>query len=267
MCDHAGAMGSLRNLANVRAVLGLALYCLSWLAGGATVALAEEKERWNAPFGGAFSATFTVASDYSFAGISQTKLGPAVQTELGYRTREFSADLPVWFYATAWGSNINFPTTGVGVEVDLAAGFKTRLLDRKLSIDVGYIRYTFLGRQPISLQLRRHKPERIRLRASRHGRLRFSSDSSALTFPNKRALLTVPLLSHRSENILQNHGRWQHQLTVPGLPFRAGVLVLAGRLVTSVYGFDVSVAYTDTSDRAGGLHDYCATRVRELPAF
>ena len=102
--------------------LGLALCLLWWLVGAPEAALADEGGRWNAPFGGTFNATFTAASDYSFAGVSQTKLGPAAQMSLDYRSREFNEDLPVWFYASGWGSNIDFPTTGPGVEVDLAAG-------------------------------------------------------------------------------------------------------------------------------------------------
>ena len=36
-------------------------------------ALAEEKETWKGPFGGTFSAGMTIASDYSYRGISQTQ--------------------------------------------------------------------------------------------------------------------------------------------------------------------------------------------------
>jgi hypothetical protein len=45
------------------------------LVYGSGEARAGDDERWNAPFGGAFSANITIASDYSFAGISQTKRG------------------------------------------------------------------------------------------------------------------------------------------------------------------------------------------------
>lgn len=109
------------------------------------VAWAESDEQWHAPFGGAFSAYFTAASDYSFAGISQTRLGPAIQVGLDYRTADLTSTFPVWLYLSAWGSNINFPTTGEGVELDLAGGVKLRALDRKLSVDLGYIRYLYPG--------------------------------------------------------------------------------------------------------------------------
>src|SRR5436190_23802205 len=126
-------------------VFRICLLLLCCLAGSPAAALADDNGRWAAPFGGSFNATFTATSDYSFAGVSQTNLGPAAQMSLDYRTAPFSPDLPVWFYASGWGSNIDFPTTGPGIEVDLAAGFKARAFNRKLSLDIGYIRYTFLG--------------------------------------------------------------------------------------------------------------------------
>ena len=36
-----------------------------------------------------------------------------------------------------WGSNIDFPTTGPGIEVDLSGGLKARALKDKLAVDVG----------------------------------------------------------------------------------------------------------------------------------
>ena len=35
-------------------------------------------ERWNAPFGGTFSADFTLASEYNYAGISNTMGQPEI---------------------------------------------------------------------------------------------------------------------------------------------------------------------------------------------
>jgi uncharacterized protein (TIGR02001 family) len=121
------------------AFLGLMLGTLCGSGG----AWAGDNERWNAPFGGAFSANVTVASDYSFAGISQTKRGPAFQMGLDYKTAEVSADVPLWLYLAVWGTNIDFPTTGSGVEIDLSGGLKFLAFDRKLSVDFGYIRYFY----------------------------------------------------------------------------------------------------------------------------
>ena len=261
------------HLASLPAVLGLAVFLLSWLASGGKVALAEEKERWHAPFGGYFNASFTVTTDYSFAGISQTKLGPAVQVGLDYRTKEFSPDLPVWFYATAWGSNFDYPIGGPGIEVDLAAGLKTRILDRKLSIDVGYIRYTFLG-PPADLHFNYGD---ISLNvsydfgfASLAGRLRVSPNSFGNSGQswNKRGLLTVPLpfirinddISFKIYGALGNIN--VERFLDYGVPSRE-YWYWQTALVTSAYGFDVMVAYTDTSiARAGcGYTGYCAGRV------
>jgi uncharacterized protein (TIGR02001 family) len=253
--------------------LGLALCLLWWLVGAPEAALADEGGRWNAPFGGTFNATFTAASDYSFAGVSQTKLGPAAQMSLDYRTREFSDDLPVWFYASGWGSNIDFPTTGPGVEVDLAAGFKTRMFNRKLSIDIGYIRYLFLG-PPADLN---YNYGDINLNvgydfgvATLSGRVRVSPNSfgSSGVSWNKRGLLAVPLpflrinedITFRAYGSLGNI--WVERFDLYGIPSPDYWYWQLG-LVTSAYGFDVSVAYTDTSIEPSGCGNtsYCSGRV------
>ena len=121
---------------------GAALSVALW-AGFIPHAARADGERWNAPFGGTFSANFTVASDYAFAGISQTKREPAFQMGLDYKTAEVSAEVPLWLYVTAWGSNIDLSPTGPGVEIDLSGGLKFRAFDRKLSADFGYIRYLY----------------------------------------------------------------------------------------------------------------------------
>ena len=273
MCDHPGAMVSSSRFPSVPHVLSVILCLVFSLICGSNLALGDESERWNAPFGGAFNATFTVTSDYSFAGISQTKLGPAVQMGIDYRTREISADLPVWFYATGWGSNIDFPTTGPGIEVDLAAGMKARVLEKKLSIDVGYIRYLFLG-PPADLN---YDYGDINLNvgydfgfATLAGRLRFSPNSfgNSKHSLNKRVLLTVPLPFLRiNESISFRTYASAGNINVDrflayGIPSSDYWCWQAG-LVTSLYGFDVSVAYTDTSiERSGcGNTNYCSGRV------
>jgi uncharacterized protein (TIGR02001 family) len=247
--------------------LALATFC------AVADAWADESERWNAPFGGAFSANFTVASDYSYAGISQTQLGPAVQMGLDYRTPTFSAELPVWFYLTAWGSTINFPTTGPGVEVDLSGGFKFRAFDRKLSVDLGYLRYLYPG-IPASYA---YEYGDISLNvsydfgfASLAARVRFSPNSFGNSGQswNKRALLSVPLpFLKMGENIsFKTYGSlgniWVDRFTDYGLPSNDYWYWQIG-LVTSAYGVDITVAYTDTSiEPAGCLNTaYCSGRV------
>lgn len=119
-------------------------------AVGAQDGEAKREERWNAPFGGRFSANFTVASDYSYAGISNTQLQPAYQAGLDYRSAFLVNSPQVWFYLSAWGSNVNFAGSGPTIEIDLYGGFKMRLMDNRLRLDLGYLRYTYPG-TPVEL--------------------------------------------------------------------------------------------------------------------
>ena len=251
----------------------ICLLLLALLACVPACALADDDERWHAPFGGFFNATFTATSDYSFAGISQTKLGPAAQMSLDYRTADFGEGLPIWFYATGWGSNIDFPTTGPGIEIDVGAGFKARAFNRKLSLDIGYIRYTFLG-PPADLN---YNYGDISLNvgydfdvATLAARVRLSPNSfgSSGLSRNIRGLLTVPLpflrinedISFKAYGSMGNI--WVERFDLYGIPSPDYWYWQLG-LVTTAYGFDVSVAYTDTSiePQGCGYTNYCAGRV------
>src|SRR5882757_8445724 len=128
----------LQSLTFRRTMKGLESAFLGLTFGSISVsapAQADDGARWNAPFGGAFSANVTVASDYSFAGISQTKRGPAFQMGLDYKTAEVSGNVPLWLYLNVWGSNVDFPTTGSGVEIDLLGGLK---FYGEINLNVGY---------------------------------------------------------------------------------------------------------------------------------
>jgi uncharacterized protein (TIGR02001 family) len=256
----------------VPSAFGLLLSLLCLVCGAEGV-LADDNERWPAPFGGFFNAAFTFATDYSFAGISQTKNSPAYQMGIDYRSKDFGFDTPVWFYASGWGSNIDFPSTGQGIEVDVAAGFKARAFNRKLSLDLGYIRYTFLG-PPADLA---YNYGDINLNvgydfgyASLAARVRFSPNSfgdSGHSW-NKRALLTVPLpfLSFNENIAFKTYGALGNlsvdRFAAYGIP-SSDYWYWQVALVTSAYGLDVMVAYTDTSiDPAGCAYtSYCSGRV------
>lgn len=95
-------MASLRSLAShCCAVLG----CIA----AATAARAQtDKERWRGPFGGSFNASFTLTTDYSYAGISNTQLGPAFQANVDYRTPDLTDSFPVWLFLSGFGTNISF---------------------------------------------------------------------------------------------------------------------------------------------------------------
>jgi uncharacterized protein (TIGR02001 family) len=255
----------------VRRFAKTAFCLLAFLLGDP--ALGEERERWKAPFGGSFSANFTVTSDYSYAGISQTKLGPAVQAGLDYKTADMSDTMPLWLYLSVWGSSIDFPTTGPGVEVDLAGGLKFRAFDRKLSFDLGYVRYLYPG-IPASFG---YEYGEINLNvgydfgfATLNARVRYSPNSfgvSGMSW-NKRGLLSVPLpfldfnenISFKAYGSLGNI--WVERYLDYGLP-SADYWYWQFGMIISAYGLDFNLAYTDTSiEPAGCLNtNYCSGRV------
>ncbi|MYD42461.1 MAG: hypothetical protein F4W90_01055 [Gammaproteobacteria bacterium] len=78
-----------------------------------TFAFAEEE--------GGFSGNVTIASDYSFRGISQTGLLPAIQGGFDY-------ELDNGFSFGTWASNVNYGD-GTSQELDLYVGFSTELND------------------------------------------------------------------------------------------------------------------------------------------
>ena len=120
--------------------------CSAALAGDGPTAAPQPKETWNAPFGGTFTATFAFATDYSYRGISQTQRQVAVQPAFTYETPTVSETVPVSAYVGAWGSNVYFGNTNPTIaEVDLIAGLRLKALNDKLTGNLGYIRYNYLG--------------------------------------------------------------------------------------------------------------------------
>ncbi len=105
-----------------------------------------EEPGWAAPFGGSWTATFAFATDYSYRGISQTQRQIAVQPSFGYETAPVSEKVHLTAYVGVWGSNVYFANTNpTFAEIDLLAGFRLKLLDDKLTFDLGYTRYNYLG--------------------------------------------------------------------------------------------------------------------------
>jgi uncharacterized protein (TIGR02001 family) len=105
-----------------------------------------EKEAWAAPFGGSWTATFAAATDYSYRGISQTQRQVAVQPSLTYETPAVGETLALSAYVGVWGSNVYFGNTNPTIaEIDLITGLRLKALDDKLTFDLGYIRYNYLG--------------------------------------------------------------------------------------------------------------------------
>jgi uncharacterized protein (TIGR02001 family) len=104
------------------------------------------KEFWKAPFGGSWTATFAFATDYSYRGISQTQRQIAIQPAFTYETPTVSEKVPLSAYVGAWGSNVYFGNNNPTIaEIDLITGLRAKALDDKLTFDLGYIRYNYLG--------------------------------------------------------------------------------------------------------------------------
>src|SRR5260370_30301397 len=68
--QNGGETGLLRKIASIGA--GPIMLCAS------RPVAADEPQKWTGPFGGTFTATFAFVSQYSFSGISQTRLHPAL---------------------------------------------------------------------------------------------------------------------------------------------------------------------------------------------
>ena len=86
---------------------------------------------------GGFSGNVTLASDYSFRGISQTGEEPAIQGGLDW-------DSGSGFYIGTWGSNVNFGDGDeASMELDVYAGYAGSL--EGLDYDVGFLYYIYPG--------------------------------------------------------------------------------------------------------------------------
>ena len=83
-----------------------------------------------------WSATFTLASDYLFNGVSQTDEDPALQGSIDWAGDE-------GWYAGTWASNVDFGD-GTDIELDFYAGY-FQDLGNGLSLDLGIAQYTYHG--------------------------------------------------------------------------------------------------------------------------
>lgn len=234
---------------------------------------APEKETWNAPFGGTFTAGFAVLNDYSYRGLSQTQRQIAVQAGFGYETPTVSEQVPISAYVAGWGSNVNFNGTATIAEVDLLAGLRAKAFDDKFTVDLGYIRYNYLG-APSDLFYDFNEFGLVLGYdfgvAQLQGAIRYSPNffaNSGIAW-YKWAQITVPMpFLHVNENVafkvFGNIGnQYVERFTNYGIPNNNYWDWQVG-LVVSVYGFDLSAAYTGTNlsvqDCLGTQN--CASRV------
>ncbi len=234
---------------------------------------AAEKEAWKAPFGGNFTAGFAFLNDYSYRGISQTQRQVAAQVNVGYETPALSEAVPISAYVGAWGSNVYFPNTGAIAEIDLLTGFRLKTMQDKLTFDLGYIRYNYLGAASNLFYdfsefglVGGYDFGVAQLSAAVRYSPNFFANSGIAWY--KWAQVTVPLPFIKvNENVafkaFGNIGnQYVERFTNYGIPndnywdWQLGVVV-------NVYGFDLSAAYTGTNisvqDCLGTQN--CASRV------
>ena len=91
-----------------------------------------------------FTGNFTLASEYLYRGIAQTRGKPAVQGGFDYAH-------PSGFYIGTWGSNISWlvdaGASGASLELDIYGGYKGAIND-DVSYDIGVLTYNYPGSYP-----------------------------------------------------------------------------------------------------------------------
>lgn len=229
--------------------------------------------RWNAPFGGSFSANFTLASEYNYAGISNTMGQPAYQFGMGYSTPHLFDGPPTWIHLYGWSSNVRYPAVGEAFEVDLGASVKTLLIDGRLKLDAGYVRYLYPG-TPVELGYEYSEltftaeydfgPFYVSARI-RHSDNFFGQSGRSW---NKRARVGVPLdfLPFPKRLSMELYGSvgnfWVENFVRDGLPGNEYNYWQFG-LTTMALGLEFHVAYVGTSISYEGCAytNYCSDRV------
>jgi len=127
-------------MAAVARLIGLVLLLVS-----AAARAQEERANgdWKGPFGGGWSASLAVLTEYSFRGISQTERQPAFQGTATYLSPPIDEQLPLRLYVGGFLSNVSFPDADI--EIDLLAGVRLSALGERLTFDLGFIRYFYPG--------------------------------------------------------------------------------------------------------------------------
>ncbi|TRZ70576.1 MAG: hypothetical protein D4S02_00300 [Rhodocyclaceae bacterium] len=91
-----------------------------------------------------FTGNFTLASEYLYRGIAQTRGKAAVQGGFDYAH-------PNGFYIGTWGSNISWlvdaGASGASLELDVYGGYKGAIND-DLGYDIGVLTYNYPGSYP-----------------------------------------------------------------------------------------------------------------------
>ena len=152
-----------------RDCLGALVFCAATAVPNAE----DEKPVWHGPFGGTFSAGATFATDYSYRGISQTQRQVAFQPTSPTRRRQSSENASRFRPMSEPGpATFTSPAPAPPPRSISSAASAARRMNDKLTFDLGYIRYNYLGlRSGPAIRLQRVRPRgRLRFRARRDQR-------------------------------------------------------------------------------------------------
>lgn len=124
------------------AVAGAFLLPVAGFAQTATPAAAPVAAPAAAAPASPFTGNFTIASEYLYRGIAQTRGKPAIQGGFDYAH-------PSGFYVGTWGSNISWigdtaPGASASLELDIYGGYKGAITG-DLGYDVGVLTYNYPG--------------------------------------------------------------------------------------------------------------------------
>lgn len=240
----------------------------------ATVASAEEKEVWKGPFGGTFTFGIAGTTDYNYRGISQTQRQMAVQPTFVYESATVAESVPVSAYGGFWASNVSFAGgSNVWAEVDLIAGLRAKALDGKLTGDLGYIRYSYLGSDagPLFYDFNEfglvvgYDFGVVALSGAVRYSPNFFANSGRAWYKWAQAVVPLPFIKINDDISFKVFGTLASQYVEKnanyGIPNNDYWDWSLGLTVT-VYGFDLSIAYVDTNiDVPGCLNSYnCEAR-------
>jgi uncharacterized protein (TIGR02001 family) len=204
---------------------------------------------------GTFSANVGLVSEYYFRGISQTDDAPALQGGFDY---EISLAKPVTAYVGVWGSNVDFNegagVDGASIEIDYYGGLKGNIGDTGIGWDVGFIYYSYPGAASnlnydfIEAQAALSYDFGIAaVTASINWSPENFGDSGTATYPKLAVVVPVgktglTLSGYVARQNIENN-------TAFGAPDYTEYNLSVGY---SLAGFDMSVAYSDTSISPSG---------------
>jgi len=194
-----------------------------------------------------FSANVGIVSEYFFRGISQNDDAPAIQGGFDY---EIEASKGLSIYAGVWGSSVDFnesgSTDGASLEADYYGGIRTGLGDTGITLDAGLIYYTYPG-------------------AASNLNYDFWEAQAAISYDFGAAAVTASL-NYSPENFGKSGEAyyWKGALDIPIKDMTLSGYIARQNvednntfgspdytewnlsLGSSLAGFDLSVAYTDT---------------------